>query len=85
MQNDEKQFSVFERAVVVAIILFVSVLAIQSVLRSVKASEERTLNNAAVEYAAVKNMYVDQRQAVLPGAASRDATGPAKIHNAPVH
>jgi hypothetical protein len=85
MQSDEKRFSVFERFVVVAIILLVSVIAIQNVLHSVKASEERTLNNAAVEYAAVKNMYVEQRQTVPPSAVSGNATGASDIHNAPMH
>jgi hypothetical protein len=85
MQNDERQFSVFEWSVVVAIILLVAVMAIQNVLQSVKASEEHTLNKATVEYAAVRNMYADQRQAVLPSAVSGNATASANIHNAPIH
>ena len=85
MQCDEKQFSVFERAVVVAIILLVSIMAIQNVLHSVKASEERTLNDATVEYAAIKNMFTDQRPAVVPSGGSGNAAGPAKIQNTPIH
>jgi hypothetical protein len=60
-----------ERTAVVAILLFVTVIAIHNLLQSVSQSEESTLNKAAVEYSAVKNMYVEQRQFVPP------AMGPA--------
>jgi len=56
MHTDQKQFSLFERFVVLAIILLVGLIAIQNILHSVRVSEERTLNHAGVEYAAVKNM-----------------------------
>ena len=85
METDQKQFSLFERFVVVGIILVVSAISIQNVLHSVRASEERTLNKAAVEYEAVKNMYAEQGQTAPAGMVSANATGAADISNAPVH
>jgi type II secretory pathway pseudopilin PulG len=67
MHAGQKQFSIPERFVVVAIILLVAAILIQKVLHTVKASERRSLNNAAVQYAAVKSMYAEQRQIVPPG------------------
>ncbi len=84
MQTDQKQFSLFERFVVLAIILLVGLIAIQNILHSVRASEERTLNNAGVEYAAVKNMYADQRQSVPPSLVRANATGTVNTHNTPI-
>jgi hypothetical protein len=84
MQTGQKQFSGFERFVVVAIVLLVAAMLIQNVLHSVKVSEQRSLNNAAAEYAAVKSMYAEQRQIVPPSMASAIATDAANIHNAPV-
>jgi type II secretory pathway pseudopilin PulG len=84
MQTGQQQFSVWERLVVVAIILFVATMLIQKVLHSVKASERRSLDNAAGEYAGIKNMYAGQRQIVPPSMASAIATDAASIHNAPV-
>jgi len=85
MRADQKQFSPLERFVVVAIILVVSAIAIQNVLHSVKASEERSINHAAVQYAAVKSMYTEQRQTVPASVASANATDAANIHTAPIH
>jgi competence protein ComGC len=85
MQTDQKQFSLFERFVVVAIILLVAVLAIQNILHSVRASEDRTLSNAVVEYAAVKNMYAEQRQTVPPSLVRANGTGAVNTRNTPVH
>ena len=85
MQADKKQFSRLERFVVVVIILVVSAIAIQNVLHSVKASEERSINHAAVQYAAVKSMYAEQRQSVPTSVANANATDAANIHNAPIH
>jgi hypothetical protein len=85
MQTGQKQFSHFERFVVVAIILVVSAIAIQNVLQSVKASEERSINHAAVQYAAVKSMYSEQRQSVPTSVVNTNATDAASIHNAPIH
>jgi len=85
MQTDKRQFSPFERVVVIVIILVVSAIAIQNLLHSVKASEERSINHAAVQYAAVKSMYAEQRQSVPPNSLNTNATDAANIHNAPIH
>jgi len=68
IQTYPKQFSLFERFAVVAIILLVAVIATQNILFSVRASEERSLNNATVEYAGVKIcMQSNARQFPEPG------------------
>jgi type II secretory pathway pseudopilin PulG len=85
MQTDQKQFTLFERFVVLAIILLVAVIAIQKILHSVRASEDRTLNNAAVEYAGVRNMYAEQRQTVPPNVIRANRTGAVNTHNPPIH
>jgi len=84
MQTGPKQFSVLERFVVVAIILLVAAILIQKVLHTVKVSERRSLNNAAVQYAAVKSMYAEQRQIVPPGMVRAVAADATNIHSAPV-
>ena len=71
MQDERARFSLMERMAVVAILLFVTVIAIHNLLQSVSKSEERTFSKAAVEYSAVKNTYAEQRQFVPP------AMGPA--------
>jgi hypothetical protein len=53
MRNDQRQVSRFERLAVVTIFLLVTVFAIQNVWHEVKASEGRTMNNAATEYKAL--------------------------------
>jgi type II secretory pathway pseudopilin PulG len=83
MGIDQKQFSLLERCVVVAIILIVSSIAIQNVLHSVKTSERRTLNKAATQYEAVKSMYEEQRQTAPTGNATGTATGSAGILSTP--
>jgi type II secretory pathway pseudopilin PulG len=85
MQTHQKQFSLIERFVVLAIILLVALIAIQNILHSVRASEERTLNNAGVEYAAVKNMYAEQRQTVPPSPVRANGAGTVNTHNTPIH
>jgi type II secretory pathway pseudopilin PulG len=85
MQTGQKQFSVLERFVVVAIILLVGAMVIQNVLHSVKVSEQRSINHAAVEYAAVRSMYAEQRQTVPPNTAGANLTGAANIRNTPIH
>jgi hypothetical protein len=78
-----QQFSIFERFVVVAIILFVAAILIQKVLHTVKVSEQRSMKNAAGEYAAVKSMYAEQRQIVPPGMVAVIATDSARFRNTP--
>jgi hypothetical protein len=84
MQTGPQQFSMLERFVVVAIILFVTAMLIQKVLHSVKVSEQRSLNNGAGEYALVKSMYAEQRQIVPPSMAGAIATEAAGVRNVPV-
>jgi type II secretory pathway pseudopilin PulG len=84
MHTGQQQFSMLERFVVVAIILFVAAILIQKVLHTVKVSERRSLNNAAGEFAAVKSMYAEQRQIVPPGMTSVVATHAVVDHNLPV-
>jgi len=84
MEVGQKQFSLFERFVVIAIILVVSAIAVQNVLHSVRASEERSINHAAVQYAAVKSMYAEQRQTVPPNSLGTNASGAANSHTAPI-
>ena len=84
MHNDQKQISLFERFAVVAIFLFVAAFAIQNLWHVVKASEERTLNNSASEYEALKKMYPEKLQA-LPQSMVRMNTSSAVIpQNAPI-
>jgi len=83
MQSSQKQFSLFERFVVVAIILFVAAILIQKVLHTVKVSEQRSMKNAAGEYAAVKSMYAEQRQIVPPDMVRAIATENASAPDTP--
>ena len=73
MKSTQRPFSFLERFMVVAIILLVSAMAIQNVLHTVKLSEERSFNNAAVDYATVKSMYAEQHQAVTPNVVAASA------------
>ena len=84
MQNERNQFSLFEQIAVVAIILLVSAMTIQNVLYSMRASEERTVNDAVADYATVKSMYAEQGQVVLPSVVSRNVNGAANLHGAPI-
>jgi type II secretory pathway pseudopilin PulG len=85
MESDQKQFSIVERFVVVTIILLVSALMVQNVLHSVKVSERRTLNNAAVDYEAVKSMYGEQHQTAAASILGGNAASSADTHNTPGH
>jgi hypothetical protein len=81
MRQNEKQVSPFARLAVVAIFLFIAAFAIQSVWHEVKASEERTLNNAAVEYEALKKMYPEQLHTLPPSLVRMNASGAVIPHN----
>ncbi len=85
MHTGQQQFSFFERFVVVAIILLVSAMVIQNVLHSVKVAEERSLNNAVVEFSTVKSMYADQRQPAPASVVSANPTDAANIRSTPIH
>jgi hypothetical protein len=60
------RFSLFERFSVVALFLIISVMAIHDVFHSLRVSEERAVNHAAVDYTKLKSMYAEQHQAVFP-------------------
>ena len=64
MRNDQKDFSLLERLMVVAILLVVAAVAIQGFLHSVTQSEAHTGQAAAAEYSALRNMYSEQDRAV---------------------
>jgi type II secretory pathway pseudopilin PulG len=85
MQTNQKQFSLIERLVVVGIILIVSAISVQNVLHSVRTSEQRTLNKAAVEYQTVKGMYAEQDQTAPASLVGGIVAGKADSPNTPVH
>jgi hypothetical protein len=57
MQPTKDDYSFGERLLVVAILVLVSMIALNDLLQTVKKSEERTVNAASVEYSAVRKMY----------------------------
>jgi hypothetical protein len=59
MLDARNKFSLMERLAIVAIILSIAAIGIQSLLESVRESEERAINTGAVEYSAVKKMYAE--------------------------
>jgi type II secretory pathway pseudopilin PulG len=63
MRNEKKEYTLLECVIVVAILLFVTAIAAQKLVHSIKASEENTLRDAATQYLAVKNMYAVQSHA----------------------
>jgi Tfp pilus assembly protein PilE len=62
MHTGQKDLSIIERLSVLAIILLIAAIGIQSLLHAVKESEERTLSAATVEYNAVRRMYAEPYQ-----------------------
>jgi hypothetical protein len=75
MHDGQQQFSLFERWAMVAILLLVAAITIQSVWHEVKASEERTVNNAVGEYEALKKMYFERLPTLPPDVAPMNASG----------
>lgn len=57
MQSTRRDFTLTERWMIVAILVIAVLIATQNLLQSVEQTEERTLNSAVSEYAAVKGMY----------------------------
>jgi type II secretory pathway pseudopilin PulG len=70
MQSVSKNFSLIERLTVVAIILAISAIGIESLLQSVRDSEERTINTGSVEYSTVRKMYAESYPASYPNVAT---------------
>ena len=84
MKNDQKDFPLLERLMVVAILLVVTAIGIEDMLHSVKQSEEHRVHAAAAEYSALRNMYAEQYRAVPSGAFGVNTTGTANPFNIPV-
>jgi hypothetical protein len=59
MQTTKEDYSFGERMLVVAILLLVSMIALNDMVQTVKHSEERAANAASSEYSAVRKMYSD--------------------------
>jgi hypothetical protein len=57
MQNTKEDYSFGERLLVVAILVLVSIIALNELVQTVKRSEERTIDAATVEYSALRKMY----------------------------
>jgi len=85
MHDGQQQFSLFERLVVVAILLLVAAIAIQSVSHEVKASEDRTVNNAVGEYEALKKMYPEHLPTLPPSMGRVNESGAVIPHNAAIN
>jgi hypothetical protein len=84
MQNVKQQFSVIERLTVVAILLLVAALAVQNLLQYLTESEERTLNNAAIQYSVVKSMYAEERMRIPASMDSLPPPSPVKVQYSPI-
>jgi hypothetical protein len=85
VHNDQGHVSLFERLAVVATLLLVAAVAIQNVWHEVKASEERTLNDAAGEYEALKKMYPERLQTPPLSMVRMNASGGVIPDNAPMN
>jgi Tfp pilus assembly protein PilE len=85
MKNENRNFSLVECLMVVAILMFVASIAIQDLVHSVKAAEEDTVHSAATHYSVVRNMYAEQPRAVPAGPSGVKSTSAAGIFNTPVH
>jgi Tfp pilus assembly protein PilE len=84
MKNENRNFTLVECLMVVAILMFVASIAIQDLVHSVRASEENTVHAAATQYSAVRNMYAEQSRAVPAGASGVNSTSAAGIFSTPV-
>ena len=64
MQTTKEDYSFGERVLVVAILVLVSMIALNDLLQTVKRSEERTVKAASTEYSGVRKMYSDESASV---------------------
>ena len=85
MRNNNKAFTPFECVMVVTILMFVAGVAIRNVARSIRDSEENTIQTATTEYSAVRNMYAAEYRAVPVSVSGANATANASEFTAPVH
>jgi hypothetical protein len=64
---------------------FFAVFAIKNLWHVVKVSEERTLNNTASEYEALKKMYPEKVQTLPQSMVRMNASGAVIPQNAPIN
>jgi type II secretory pathway pseudopilin PulG len=84
MQNTKRDFTLTECLIVVAIIFFAAVIGIHNALLSLTASEEQTVKAAAVEYAAVRNMYAGPNR-TIPSVDGGAGSNAGAVPNLPIH
>ena len=85
MRDESKTFTLLECLMVVAILLFVSGIAIQNLIHSVKTSEEKKVHAAETEYSAVRNMFAEKYRADSTGASSPNTASAASVVNTSGH
>ncbi len=83
MRNEKEEFTLLECVIVVAILLFVAGTAARKLAHLIKASEEKTLHDAATQYLAVKNMYAGQSRAASAGTFSVKSASVESAFNSP--
>jgi type II secretory pathway pseudopilin PulG len=85
MKHENRTFTLLECLMVVAILLFVSGIAIQNLIHSMKASEEKTVHAAETEYSAVRNMYAEKYGADSNGVSGVNTASGASVIDTSVH
>ena len=85
MEAKKKDFTLLERVMVVAILLFAAAIAVQDLIHSVRVSEEKRVRAAETEYSAVRNMYAEQYRSESTGASAANTTRASLVFNAPSH
>jgi len=85
MKHENETFTLLECLMVVAILLFVSGIAIEDLIHSVKASEEKKVHAAETEYSAVRNMFAEKYRADSAGASSVNTASATSVVNTSLH
>jgi type II secretory pathway pseudopilin PulG len=85
MKRENRTFTLLQCLMVVAILLFVSGIAIQNLLHSMQASEEKKVHAAKTEYSAVKNMYAEKSGADSTGVSSVSTASAASAIDTAAH
>ena len=85
MKRENRTFTLLQCLMVVAILLFVSGIAIQNLIHSMKSSEEKKVHAAETEYSAVRNMYAEKSRADSTGVSSVNTAGAASVIDTSVH
>jgi Tfp pilus assembly protein PilE len=60
MKTERKEFTFVQCLLVVAILLFVTVVAARAFFHSVRVSEENAVRSVRMEYSTVRNMYAEE-------------------------